>query len=199
MVSSLWNLVNNFSEGIHTIKCKFGYDDKKGETCGIKYKYCDFFLEYLNFKDNLIEYKYLCYNKNCQHKFDVKLKEQFFNTCKFSNNDNNNFILFLQKGVYPYEYMDDWQKFNETSLLEKKDFYSHLNMQNITATDYVHPKRVCEDFEINLGKYHDLYVQSDTLLLADVFENFRNICLKIYVLDPAKFLSAPGLAWQAAL
>ena len=83
--------------------------------------------------------------------------------------------------------------------LKKKDFYSHLNMQNITAADYVHPKRVCEDFEINLGKYHDLYVQSDTLLLADVFENFRNICLKIYVLDPAKFLSAPGLAWQAAL
>ena len=95
--------------------------------------------------------------------------------------------------------MDDWQKFNETSLLEKKYFYSHLNMENITDADYVHPKRVCEDFEINLGKYHDLYVQSDTLLLADVFENFRNICLKIYVLDPTKFLSAPGLAWQAAL
>ena len=139
-------------------------------------------------------------NKNCQIKFDEKLKERFFNTYKFSNHDNNKFILLLQKGVYPYEYMDDWEKFNETSLPEKEDFYSHLNMEDITDADYAHAKRVCKDFEIkNLGEYHDLYVQSDTLLLADVFENFRNMCLKIYELDPAKFLSAPGLAWQAAL
>ena len=96
--------------------------------------------------------------------------------------------------------MDDWKKLNETSLLEKEDFYSHLNMENITDADYVHAKRVCKNFEIkNLGEYHDLYVQSDTLLLADVFENFRNMCLKIYKLDPAKFLSAPGLEWQAAI
>ena len=66
--------------------------------------------------------------------------------------------------------------------------------------DYAHAKRVCRDFEIrSLGKYHNLYVQRDTLLLADVFENFRNICFKIYELDPAKFLSAPELTWQAAL
>ena len=95
--------------------------------------------------------------------------------------------------------MDDWEKFNETSLHEKEDFYSHLNMEDITDADYVHAKKVCKDFEIkNLGEY-DLYVQSDTLLLADVLENFRNICLKIYELDPAKFLSAPGLVWQVAL
>ena len=95
--------------------------------------------------------------------------------------------------------MDDWEKFNETSLLEKEDFYSHLNMEDITDADYVHAKNVCKDFEIkNLGEY-DLYVQSDTLLLADVLENFRNMCLKIYELDPAKFLSAPGLVWQVAL
>ena len=60
-------------------------------------------------------------------------------------------------------------------------------------------KRVCKDFEINLGEYHDLYAQNDILLLADVFQNFQNMCLEIYELDPAKFLSAPGLAWQAAL
>ena len=73
-------------------------------------------------------------------------------------------------------------------------------MEDITDADYAHAKRVCKDFEIkNLGEYHDFYVQIDTLLLADVFENFRNMCLKIYELDPAKFLSAPGLAWQAAL
>ena len=88
----------------------------------------------------------------------------------------------------------NWEKFNETSLPEKEDFYSHLNMEDITDADYVYAKKVCKDFWINnLEEYHDLYVQSDTLLLADVFENFRNICLKIYKLDPAKFLSAPGL------
>ena len=64
--------------------------------------------------------------------------------------------------------MDDWEKFNETSLLEKEDFYSHLNMEDNTDADYAHAKRVCKDFEIkNSGKYHDLYVKSDTLLLAD--------------------------------
>ena len=105
----------------------------------------------------------------------------------------------MRKGVYPYEYANDWKKFNKISLPEK-DFYSHLNMEDITGANYAHAKRVCKDFEIkNLGGYCDLYVQSNTLLLADVFENFRNICVKIYELDPTKFISAPGLAWQAAL
>ena len=73
-------------------------------------------------------------------------------------------------------------------------------MEDITDADYVHAKRACKDFEIeNLGECYDLYVQSNTLLLADVFGNFRNMCLKIYELDPAKFLSAPELAWQATL
>ena len=73
----------------------------------------------------------------------------------------------LRKVVYPYEYIDDWGKFNETSLPEKDDFYSRLNMEDITDADYVHAKRVCKSFEIiNLGEYHDLYVQSDTLLLV---------------------------------
>ena len=85
--------------------------------------------------------------------------------------------------------MDDWEKFNETSLPEKEDF-----------AHYKHAKRVCKDFEIqNLGEYQNLYLQSDTLLLSDVFENFRNTCLNIYELDIAKFLLAPGLVWQAAL
>ena len=82
----------------------------------------------------------------------------------------------------------------------KRRFYSHLYMEDITDADYAHAKRVCKDFEMkNLGEYHDLYVQSDTLFLADAFENFRNMCLKIYELYLAKFLSAPGLAWQAPL
>ena len=142
----------------------------------------------------------MCCNKSYQRKFDEKLKERFFNTYKFSNHDDNQFILFLQKVVYPYKYMDDWEKFNETTLPEKEDLFSHLNMEDIIDADYAPAIRVCKDFEVKiLGEYHDLYVQSDTLLLADVFENFRNMCLKIYELDPAKFLSAPGLAWQAAL
>ena len=96
--------------------------------------------------------------------------------------------------------MDDWEKFNVTSLPEKEDFYSHLNMEDITDADYTHIRRVCKDSEIqNLREHHDLYVQGDTLLLADVFEDFRNMCLEIYELDHAKFISAPELAWQAAL
>ena len=122
------------------------------------------------FKDDLIEYKCLGCNKIYQRKFNEKLKERFFNTYTFSNHDNNNFILLLRKGVYPCEYMDDWEKFNETRLPKKEDFYSHLNIEDITDADYAHSERVCKNFEIeNLGKYHDLYVQSDTLLLADVF------------------------------
>ena len=77
----------------------------------------------------------------------------------------------MRKGVYPNEFMDDWEKFNETSLPEKKDLYSNLNMEDINDADYAHAKGVCKNFEIKqLGKYHNLYVQRDTLLLADVFE-----------------------------
>ena len=91
--------------------------------------------------------------------------------------------------------MDDWEKFSKISLSEKEDFYSNLNMEDITDADYVHAEGVCKDFEMkNLAEYHDLYVQSDTSLLADVFENFRNMCLEIYELDPAKFISASGLS-----
>ena len=83
---------------------------------------------------------------------------------------------------------------------EKEEFFCKLAVKDITdITDYIHENRVCKDFEIkNLGEYHDLYLKSDTLLLADVFENFRKMGLRIYQLDPAKFLSAPWLAWQTA-
>ena len=105
--------------------------------------------------------------------------------------------MLLRKGVYPYEYMDSWKKFDETPLPPKKDFYSNLNLEDISNEDYAHAQRVFEVFKIkNLGEYHDLYVQSDTLLLADVYENFGNMCLEKYQLDPVYFVSAPGLAWQ---
>ena len=86
----------------------------------------------------------------------------------------------MRKVVYRYEYIDDCEKFNEISLPKYVDFYSNLCIDDITDTDYNHAKRVSKDFEIkNLGEYHDLYFISNTLLLADVFENFRKICLEI--------------------
>ena len=101
----------------------------------------------------------------------------------------------LRKGVFPYEYMDDWKKLNENLVTEKEDFSSHLNTADITDADYAHAKKVCKNFEMrNLGEYHGFYVQSDTLLFPHVF-NFRNMYLEIYELDPAKIFSAPKLAW----
>ena len=96
--------------------------------------------------------------------------------------------------------MDEWNKFNEKVLPGKESFYSNLTLENVTETDYAHANNVFKKFNINnLGEYHDLYVRSDTLLLADIFENFRQSRLKNYELDPAHFVSLPGLAWQACL
>ena len=84
--------------------------------------------------------------------------------------------------------MDGWERFDETSLPDKEAFYSSLNLEDITDVDQRHAKRVLKSLNNkNLGDYHNLYVQSDTLLLADVFENFRNKCIEIYELDPAHF------------
>ena len=101
----------------------------------------------------------------------------------------------LRKGVYPDEDIDNWKKFDETTIPPKEAFHSNLNLENISDEDYAHAQNVWEVFEINnRGEYHDLYVQSDTLLLADVFENVKNMCLEIYELDPVYFFSAPRLA-----
>ena len=106
--------------------------------------------------------------------------------------------LLLRKGVYPYEYIDSQERFNEIILPDKKAFYSELNLEDTTDKDYAHAQKVFKELNLkNLGHYHDLYVQSDTLLLADVFKNLRNKCFEIYEVDPAHFLSATGLAWQA--
>ena len=93
-----------------------------------------------------------------------------------------------------------WEKFDETTIPPKDAFYSELNLEGISDADYAHAQEVWEVFGIKTcGKYHDLYAQSNTLLLADVFENFREKCNKIYELDPVYFVSAPGLVWQACL
>ena len=96
--------------------------------------------------------------------------------------------------------MNSWERFDETSLPDKKALYSELYLENITDEDYTHARKIFEELGLkNIGDYHDFYVQSNTLLLADVFENFRNKCIEIYKLDRTHFLSAPGLAWQACL
>ena len=96
--------------------------------------------------------------------------------------------------------MDDWDRFNEEKLPNKSDLYSSLNMEYISKIDYRHALKVFNKFNIkNLGEYHDIYAQSDTVLLADVFESFRNLCTETYELDSAYFLPLPGLAWQACL
>ena len=83
--------------------------------------------------------------------------------------------MLLRKGVYPYEYMNSWERFDETSLPPKESFYSKLNLEDISDNDYLHAQKVWDVFGIrNLGEHHDLYVQTDTLFLADVFEKFRD-------------------------
>ena len=128
------------------------------------------------------------------------LIEKFHNTYQLCNNDLNKIFLLSRKGVYPYEYMDSWKRFKEKSLPDKEYCCSKLNNEHITDEDYAHAQKVWRTFNIeNLGEYHDLYVQSDTALLADVFENSGDKSMEIYKLDPAHFLTAPGLAWQACL
>ena len=119
---------------------------------------------------------------------------------QFCNIDLNKFILLLRKGVYPYEDIDIWEKFEETTIPPKEAFYSKLNLENISDEDYAHVQKVWKVFGIKYrDEYHDLYVLCDTFLLADVFENFRENCIKIYGLDPTYFVSAPGLAWEDCL
>ena len=103
--------------------------------------------------------------------------------------------MLLRNSVYPYEYMDSWEKFDETALPPKEAFYSNSNLEDISDEDYAHDQKVWGVFKINnFGEYHGLYVKSDTLLLPDVYENFRNMCLQKYELDSAYFVSAPKLA-----
>ncbi len=108
--------------------------------------------------------------------------------------------LLLRKGVYPYDHMDRVERFEEPTLPMKEAFYNVLNDEHISDEDYAHATSVFNNFACrNMGDYHDLYLMSDVLLLADVFENFRSVCLKAYNLDPCHFYTSPGLAWQACL
>ena len=109
------------------------------------------------------------------------------------------FDLMIRKGVYPYDYMDSFDKFN-SPLPKKEEFYSILNNEHISDENYKHAQNVWNTFNLkNMGEYHDLYLQSDILLLTDVFENFRKTCLEYYKLDPCHYFTSPGLSWDAML
>ena len=118
----------------------------------------------------------------------------------FEGYSENQYKLLIKKGIYPYEYMSEWEKFKETRLPPKEAFYSKLNMAGVSEEDYEHANRVWKEFGLkDLGEYHDLYLKMDVILLANVFEAFRDICLKNYDLDPAHFYTAPGLATRIRL
>ena len=175
--------------------------------------------------------KYISFNvkicvKLAEKQVEKKVELRFIDSCRFmassldalsknlSNDQCKNLRCFYQqddafklmrrKGVYPYEYMDSWKRFEETALPPKAQFYSRLNMENISNKDYEHAQQVWNTMtpkgeRATMGDYHDVYLVTDVLLLADVFETFRDTCMQHYKLDPAHFYTAPGLAWQAAL
>lgn len=122
----------------------------------------------------------------------IHLKTKFRGTAHFE--------LMRRKGVYPYEHVKGWESYTETSLPERKCFYSSLTREHITDSDYQHAINVWQTFNLtNLGEYTDIYLKSDVLLLADIFESFRKACMENYRLDPAFYLTAPSLSFDAML
>jgi len=114
---------------------------------------------------------------------------------------DNNSELLTQKGIYPYSFMDKWEKFDVlVGDLKKEHFVNDLTDDGITDEDFNFYIKVCKSMNIRtLGEYHDLYLKTDVLLLADVFENFRKTCMEYYQLDPCHYFSSPGIAWDACL
>ena len=168
---------------------------KKCETCRIKYKYCDCFLEYTNFKDDLIEFKCLCCNKYYEQKSDEKLKEQFFNTFKFSNRDNNKFILLLQRcsSLRIHRLL---RKIKRNIIIWKitilqLPIYGRYYWCWLRAR-----KKINKDFEIkSLCSVSMLYMFRPIIIVSWCIRELclKNNCLKIYKLVPARFLTTPAL------
>ena len=174
--------------------------------------------KYISFSKDIVVGEYT--NKNGKI-VDIKQQLRFIDSFKFvassldklvENLDKNCCVntgqfykgkqlsLLMRKGVYPYEYASSCERFNDEQLPPKEAFYSKLSGEGISDDDYKHAHAVWDEFDMKTFKdYHDLYNVSDVLLLADVFENFRDVCMKNYQLDPAWYYTAPGLAWDAAL
>ena len=159
------------------------YTTKKGETKPLYHqiRFIDSFKFMATSLDNLVN----------------NLPKDTFNNIKRYYADNK-LSLLTRKGIYPYEYMNSPERLKETQLPPKEAFYFRLDDEG--DENYAHAQKVWETYEMkNLEDYHNLYNQVDVLLLIDVFENFRDICIKNYKLDPAHYYTAPGLAWDAAL
>ena len=154
----------------------------------------------MSIKDDQLIFRCFDCKKNYKKYFNKELIKRCANIYEFCNRNIVRFILLLRKGVYSYEYMDSWGRFDKGLLPEKEYFYGSLNKENITSIDYRRTERVFKKFNNkSLGDYNDLHVPSDTLLLADVFEYFTNKCIKICKFDPANFSLAPELTWEACL
>ena len=186
----------------HFIMNELGELIKKGEE-NIKInviaqnaeKYMAFYIgKHLSFIDSF------AFMSRSLDKLAGNLEDKDFIYTKDYFTDPVQFNLMKRKGVYPYDYMDSFSKFNDTELPQREDFYSLLTDNNISKDDYSHAKNVWNTFNLqNMGEYHDLYLKTDILLLVDVFENFRKTCLTYYKLDPLHYITSPGLAWDAML
>ena len=154
-------------------------------------------------KDQLIELRFIDSFKFMSSSLDSLTKNLVGSGKKlfgFEDYSELQYNLLTRKGVYPYEYINSWDRFEETQLPPISAFYSNLNMSSIREEDYQHAQRVWKEFGIrDLRDYHDLYLRTDVVLLANVYEAFRDTCLKHYKLDPANFYTSPGLAWKACL
>ena len=187
---------------IGEIAKKHAYKNKRGEECHMNIncipnnmeKYMAFMLgNHLVFLDSFQFMSSSLENliKNLPDEAFKYTKQEF---------KKEQFNLMKQKGIYPYDYMDSFNRFNETQLPKKQDFYSILNNEHISDEQYKHAQNVWDTFNLKtMGDYHDLYLKSDILLLADVFENFRKTCLQYYKLDPCHYFTSPGLSWDAML
>ena len=161
------------------------YKNKKGKTINIskELRFIDSFKFMASSLDQLVS--------NLEEDNFKNLREHY---------KGEQFKLLQRKGVFPYDHFDSIERLNETALPSIEAFNNKLNNSKISAADYQHVQKVWETFEMgSMREYHDLYMKSDVLLLADVFETFRNVCIKSYKLDPCWYHTAPGLSWDALL
>ena len=184
----------------HFIINELGELIKKGEEISIKViaqnaeKYMAFYISKLSFIDSFQ------FMSSSLDKLSDNLEDEDFIYTKKYFTDPVQFNLMKRKGVYPYDYMDSFSKFNDTELPHREKFYSLLTDNNISEDAYSRAENVWNTFNLqNMGEYHDLYLKTDILLLTDVFENFRKTCLTYYKLDPLHYITSPGLAWDAML
>ena len=168
-------------KNVHTVKIK--------KIENPDFKYC-----FVELNDDKLVYKCGEFKKEWEEPLDHKLIESFPSVYEFFEGEHDKFVLSLRKGVYPYEYMNSWEVLGISYYYQMRYYFIVNQIQKILVI------KVWDVFEIKkVGGYHDLYIQTDTLLFADVFENFRSKCIETYELDPLHFVSASSLAWQACL